>query len=224
MYKPEEIDASFASAELALYNPEEDIVPHHLLEQALMISKLPPLYKVYFDSESGDIISISNETTDIFLSSVDMEFNLIKDFFNCKKNIKDYKVIFIDQTTPTIVKKDSEDVDLITIEEVNQVDHWDSIFTIENFVLLKKWGFQLRPDQRKIFMKHNLNTSVEVFIVDKDYDYELIRSFKVLLSDVISNNRFYIDYIVDKEAANNKILVKKFFLTTGYQVLYDPEI
>lgn len=206
-----------------MYKPEEDIVPYELIEQALMLSRVPPTYKVYFDKENGSILSISNEDTQEFATSIDVEYSSIKEFFNCKKNIKDYKVIFIDHTTPTIVRKETQDVDLIIIEEVVEVDNWDSMFTIENYVLQKQWGFQLRPDQRKIFKNHNLNTFVEIFIVDKNYDYNLIRSFKIPLVEVINNDKFFVPYAVEKESENNKIMIKKFFASAGYQVLYDPK-
>ena len=206
-----------------MYKPEEDIVPYELIEQALMLSKVPPLYKVYFDKENGNILSISNEEDGSFTASIDVDYELIKEFFNCKKNIKDYKVIFIDQSTPAIVKKETQDVDLISIEEVNLVDNWNNMFTIENYVLLKKWGFQLRPDQRKIFKNHNLNTTIEVFVVYKNYDYYLLRSIRIPLSEVINNDKFFVPYLLDRESENNKIMVKKFFASTGYQVLYDTE-
>lgn len=206
-----------------MYKPEEDIVPYELIEQALMLSKVPPLYKVYFDKENGNILSISNEEDGSFTASIDVDYELIKEFFNCKKNIKDYKVIFIDQSTPAIVKKETQDIDLISIEEVNLVDNWNNMFTIENYVLLKKWGFQLRPDQRKIFKNHNLNTTIEVFVVDKNYDYYLLRSIRIPLSEVINNDKFFVPYLLDRESENNKIMVKKFFASTGYQVLYDTE-
>lgn len=207
-----------------MYKPEEDIVPYELTQQALMLSIVPAAYKVYFDKENGSILSISNEQLPEFNTSIEVEYSSVKDFFNSKKNINDYKVFFVDHTTPTIIRKETQDVDLITIEEVHEVDNWDSMFTIENYVLLKKWGFQLRPDQRAVFKNHNLNTFVEIFIVDKNYDYNLIRSFKIPLAEVIHNDKFFMPYITEKESENNKIMIKKFFASTGYQVLYDPDI
>lgn len=141
-----------------------------------------------------------------------------------KKNIINYKVIFTDETTPNIVNKKVDDVDLINIEEVSLVDHWDSLFTVENYVLLKKWGFQLRPDQRKILKNHNLSTTFEVFIVDQNYSYQLIRTIKIPLYEVLNNDKFFVDYESEVESNEmNRIFVKKFFKTIGYRVLYDTE-
>lgn len=207
-----------------MYNPEEDIIPYELLQAALQISNVPPLYKVYFDKETGNILSITNEESFEYTNSIELEYDLVKDFFIKNKSINDHKVIFIDQTTPAIVNKNSEDVDIIMIEEVEEVTHWDNTFTIENYPLLKKWGFQLRPDQKEIFKKYNLSTLVEIFIVNPDNFNLLIRSIKVQLSDLLHNDKFYVEFNSDSELNNKKIFVKKFFSTTGYQVLYDTEI
>jgi hypothetical protein len=205
-----------------MYNPEEDIIPYDLLEQALLISKTVPMYNVYYDKDIGNILSITNEHREDFLNSFEVEYDLVKDFFNGKKLSSNYKVVFVDQTTPTIISKNDTDVNLINIEEVPKVDHWDSMFTIENYPLLKQWGFQLRPDQQVILKQHNLNTAFEIFIVDKDYNNILINSIKIVLKDLLEKDRIYIEYKVEKEAdIENRIFVRKFFSTIGYQILYD---
>ncbi len=206
-----------------MYNPEEDVVPYELLQAALQISNVPVLYKVYFDKDTGNILSITNEDNTEFTNSIEVEYDLIKDFFIKNKSITDYKVIFIDQTTPAIVNKNTNDVDIIMIEEVEPTNNWDNTFTIENYPILKKWGFQIRPDQKEILKKYNLNTAVEIFVVNPDDLNLLIRSIKVHLSDLLYNDKFFVTFNTEKELNNNKIFVKKFFTTTGYQVLYDTE-
>jgi hypothetical protein len=205
-----------------MYNPEDDIIPPELLEQALKASQLSSLYKVYFDKDNGNILSITNEENQNFLNSIEIEYELVKDFFTGKRSSSNYKVVFIDQTTPTIISKNDADVNVISIEEIPKVCHWDSMFTVENYPLRNQWGFQLRPDQRTILKEHNLNTAFEVFVVDKDNNNFLIRSLKIFLKDIIDSDRIYIPYESKKEEnIENKIFVRKFFSTAGYQVLYD---
>jgi hypothetical protein len=205
-----------------MYNPEEDIIPPELLEQALQSSQVSSLYKVYFDKDNGNILSITNEENQNFLNSIEIEYELVKGFFTGKQISSNYKVVFIDQTTPTIVSKNDVDVNIINIEEIPRVEHWDSMFTIENYPLQHQWGFQLRPDQRNILKEHNLNTAFEVFVVDKDHNNFLIRSLKILLKDIIDADRIYIQYESKKEEnIENRIFVRKFFSTVGYQILYD---
>lgn len=205
-----------------MYNAEEDIIPYEALEQALMLSKVSSLYKVYFDKDTGDILSITNEENQNLINSFELEYDLVKDFFNGKKQSANYKVVFVDQTNPVIISKTDTDVNFIIIEEVEKVDHWDNMFTIENYPLVNQWGFQLRPDQREILKKHNLNTAFEIFIVDKDYNNILVRSIKLFLGDLINSERVYVKHEISKEAnIDNRIFVRKFFTTIGYQILYD---
>ena len=96
------------------------------------------------------------------------------------------------------------------------------MFTIENYPLLKQWGFQLRPDQRETLQSHNLNTAFEVFVVDKNNNNMLIRSIKLSLRDLINTDRLYVEHGVPIEAnIENRLFVKNFFSTIGYQILYD---
>jgi hypothetical protein len=206
-----------------MYNPEEDVIPYELLADALAISNVVPLYKVYFDKDTGDIISISNEDNPDYTNSIDVEYDTIKEFLQGKHQSHLYKIMFVDQLTPIIVLKNSSDVNFIIIEEVPYVDHWDSMFTVENYPLLNKWGFQLSFDQKNILKTHNLNTSFEIFVVDKRNNSFLIRTIKLTLGELINLDRVYVDHISlkEKDVTSINIFVRKFFSTTGYQILYD---
>jgi len=205
-----------------MYNPEEDIVPPELLAQALAISNVPVIYKVYFSKDTGDILSITNEENLEFVNSIDVDYATVRPFLIGKNQLSNYKIIFADQTTPTIVSKSEGDVKSASIEQVALVDNWDSMFTIENYPLLEQWGFQLRPDQRNTLQSHNLNTTFEVYVVDKNNNNMLIRGIKMSLNDLINSDRLYIPHNSSREAnIENKIFVRKFFSTIGYQILYD---
>ena len=62
----------------------------------------------------------------------------------------------------------------------------------------------------------------EVFVVDKNNNNMLIRGIKMTLSDLINTNRLYVAHASPNEASTeNRIFVRKFFSTIGYQILYD---
>jgi len=205
-----------------MYNPEEDIIPPELLAHALAISNVPAVYKVYFSKDTGDILSITNEENLEFTNSIDVDYAVVRPFLIGKKQLSNYKIIFADQTTPTIVSKSEGDIKLVSIDQVPLVDNWDSTFTIENYPLLEQWGFQLRPDQRDTLQSHNLNTTFEVFVVDKNNNNMLIRGIKMSLNDLINTDRLYVAHASPKEAnTENRIFVRNFFSTIGYQILYD---
>lgn len=208
-----------------MYNPEEDIIPPELIQQALEISKPSNIYKVYFDKENGSILAITNEERQELSSFIELEYDLVRDFLIGKKISTRHKVVFVDPSTPRIVLHNEDDVDLINIEQVSLVNHWDSMFTIENYPLSKTWGFQLRTDQRNILKLHNLNTTFEIFLVHKDNPNFLCRTIKISLKDVIENDRFFVGYSDNEVDVNHiNVFVKKFFKTVGYQILYDTNI
>jgi hypothetical protein len=206
-----------------MYNPEEDIIPAELLAQALALSNVSLVYRVYFDKDTGNLLSITNEENLTYTNFVEFEYDTVREFLVEKKQLSKYKIIFIDQNTPKIVSIYEESSTGIFLTKVPVVDNWDNMFTIENYPLLQKWGFQIRPDQKQSLLKYNLNTSLEIYIVDNSSMNFIYRTIKLSVNDLINKDRELVDYHLDKEGDINNIsvYVKQFFSTVGYQILYD---
>lgn len=206
-----------------MYNPEEDIVPIELLTQSSNLSQnIPNFYKVYFDKETGDIVSITNEDNPNYANFIEFEYADVSEFLTNKKNISHYKLTFVDVSTPQLILKNSEDINTIILTEVPLVDNWNNVLTIENYVILKKWGIQLLLDRREVYKNYNLNTTFEIFIVDELNQNFIYRTLKVSLKELLENDRVYFPHESKyEESPTLKIFVKKFFNTYGYQVLYD---
>jgi hypothetical protein len=206
-----------------MYNIEEDIVPPELLAQALAVSTTSAIYKVYFDKDTGNILSVTNEESPTYDHFVEFEFSFVKDFLNSKLQLRDYIITFVDQSTPKIVSKYQDDIQTVTLMQVPSVDNWNSMFTIENYPLVKQWGFQVRPDQKDILEKYNINTTLEIYIVDKNNMNFIYRTVKLLVNDLIKKDREFVYYLTDKEGdiSNIAVYVKHFFSSVGYQILYD---
>lgn len=206
-----------------MYNPEEDIIPPELLAQALALSNTSLVYRVYFDKDTGNLLSITNEENLTYTNFVEFEYDAVREFLVEKKQLSKYKIIFIDQNTPKIVSIYEESSTGIFLTKVPVVDNWDNMFTIENYPLLKKWGFQIRPDQKQSLLKYNLNTSLEIYIVDNSSMNFIYRTIKLSVNDLINKDRELVDYHLDKEGdiTNISVYVKQFFSTVGYQILYD---
>ena len=205
-----------------MYNPEEDIIPYELLEQALKASRVTStIYNVYYSKDAGDILAITNEIRTDLLNSFEVEYDVVKEFFNGKKSSSNYKVIFVDQTTPAIISKNETDVNLSFIDKVANVEHWDSMFTIENYPTFKKWGFHIRADQKEILSKYNLNTSLEIYVVDRSNMNFIYRTIKVSINELIKKDREIVYYHSDKEGdvSNIAVYVKRFFSTVGYYTI-----
>ena len=204
-----------------MYNPDEDIVPYELLAESLALSTIIHPYRVYFDKDTGDMLSVTNEPSTIHDCFVEFEFDVVKDFLNGTSRFKDFQVTFIDQNTPKIVSKYEDDITAVFLTPAPKVTHWDSMFTIENYPTFKKWGFHIRTDQKEILKKYNLNTTLEIYVIDKNNMNFIYRTIKVSINELIKKDREIVYYHSDKEGDidNVVIYVKQFFSTVGYYII-----
>jgi hypothetical protein len=204
-----------------MYNPEEDIVPYELLAQSLALSTVVQPYRVYFDKDSGDILSITNEESAVYDCFVEFDFDIVKDFLNGISQSKDFQVTFIDQNTPRIISKYEDDIAAVFLTRAPLVTNWDSMFTIENYPTFKKWGFQIRTDQKEILKKYNLNTTLEIYVIDKRNMNFIYRTIKVSINELIKKDREIVYYHSDKEGdvENTVVFVKQFFSSVGHYII-----
>jgi hypothetical protein len=204
-----------------MYNPEEDIIPYELLAQSLALSTVVQPYRVYFDKDSGDMLSITNEESTVYDCFVEFEFDVIKDFLNGISQFKDFQITFIDQNTPRIISKYEDDIAVVFLTRAPLVTNWDSMFTIENYPTFKKWGFQIRTDQKEILKKYNLNTTLEIYVIDKRNMNFIYRTIKVSINELIKKDREIVYYHSDKEGdvENTVVFVKQFFSSVGHYII-----
>jgi hypothetical protein len=204
-----------------MYNPEEDIIPPELLAQALALSNVSLVYKVYFDKDNGNLLSITNEENLEYTNFVEFEYELVRDFLLGKYQLAKYKIIFVDQNTPKIVSKYEDTSTGVFLTKAQLVDNWDSMFTIENYPTFKKWGFHIRADQKILLSKYNLNTNIEIYIVDKHNMNFIYRTIKVSINELIKKEREIVYYHLDKEGDidNTVVYVKQFFSSVGHYII-----
>lgn len=205
---------------------DEKNIINELIDYSLIAKNFLNTYFVYFDKENGDILSISNEPNSNFPNFIQVDYDSVSNFLNGKHRLYNYKVFFVDLTTPKIVSKHIEDIDSVVLTELSSSNEWNCMLTVENYPLLKKWGFCLKEDQKDIFKNHNLNSNLEMFIVNKNNYNFLYRSIKVSLKNLLDNKRWYVDFESDHETQHKKykVIIKKFFTSVEYKVLYDTNI
>jgi len=78
-----------------MYNPEEDVIPYELIAKSLALSTVVPPYRVYFDKDTGDILSVTNEASTQYDYFVEFEFDIVKDFLNGVSQFKDFKLLLL---------------------------------------------------------------------------------------------------------------------------------
>jgi hypothetical protein len=95
------------------------------------------------------------------------------------------------------------------------------MFTIENYPTFKKWGFQIRTDQKEILKKYNLNTTLEIYVIDKRNMNFIYRTIKVSINELIKKDREIVYYHSDKEGdiENTVVFVKQFFSSVGHYII-----
>jgi len=204
-----------------MYNPEEDVIPYELIAKSLALSTVVLPYRVYFDKDTGDILSVTNEASTQYDYFVEFEFDIVKDFLNGVSQFKDFQITFIDQNTPRIVSKYEDDITAVFLTQAPLVTNWDSMFTIENYPTFKKWGFQIRNDQREILKKYNLNTTLEIYVIDKRNMNFIYRTIKISINELIKKDREIVYYHSDKEGDinNTVVYVKQFFSSVGHYII-----
>lgn len=200
-------------------------VSQEMLAAALAISEAVNKHKIYFNKETGEILSVTNENSKEFTDYIEMLSDEVADFLNGSKDINHFKLIFISETnTPVFVKK-FEAVDSILLSEVPDVANTDTGFLIENYPDIKMWSFRLSPTEKTSFKNFSLSTKLEIYIVDVDNSNFLYRTISVPFEELLTEDRVMIEHIfpIEQKTKRIKVLTNKFFMNFGYKVLYDTE-
>jgi hypothetical protein len=201
---------------------QEDIVPEELIRQALALSDLNQKYFVYFEEETGNILSVSNEYVNNSKNVVEFDLSDVSDFLNGFKNINRYRISLSNQNKPVIVSKLSDDKIIPNaLVEIPLVKDWKSVFMVENHLYYKQWVFQVQPDYKSILQPFNLDYTINMFIVDKKSDNSLIRQIPIKMKNLTLNEKFIVphEHRVESSPEKIKVYMKRFFTSSGLIIL-----
>lgn len=204
---------------------EELSVTPEMIAAALAISQEVSKHRVYFNKDTGDIFSVTNEPNLEFSDYIEFDSAEVIDFLTGTKDIFQYRLVFISDTnTPLFVKK-FESVDSILLSEVPDVVGEESGFIIENYPDIKMWSFKLSQTEKASFKNFSLSTKVEIYVVDIDNSNFLYRTISIPFEELLVEDRVMIEHesTIEQKTKRIKVLTNKFFLNFGYKVLYDTE-
>lgn len=205
------------------YRLTDDPIPEELLQQALALSSAESFHKIYFDRDTSEIYAISNEIIDGYEHFFEVPTEQISHILN-NERLEKYKVKFDADDVPSVILKPVEDSTAPTLIKLKSVDNWDSELTVEQYPLLKKWGFHLRADKRQRLKFAGINSRLEFFIVDANNKNFVINTVSFNFQELCENERVFIPFSYAKETdLNIEIYTKTFFKTIGFKVLYDTE-
>jgi hypothetical protein len=200
----------------------DDSVSPEMLAAALALSEMPSKYKIYFDKETGDILSITNEFNESFSNFVEVELEEVSDFLNDVKSIFDYKLIFAEGTGKPVLMKQYSNTDATLLVKIPRIKPNRSAgIVIENDLKRKRWVFSIPKDVQINLQNFSLNTMLEFYIVNADNDNYLYRTLEVPFADLLKK-KIKIDHESQLEQQYKKFKLltsNKFFINFGYKVL-----
>ncbi len=201
---------------------DNDIVPDDLINASLALSNFNQKYFVYFDQDSGDILAVTNELNPSKKNFLEFDLSDVSDFLNGFKSINKFKISFVNQEKPSIVSKYADDIiSPNSLIEVPRVSDWKNIFTIENHLYHKQWGFQVREDHKSLLQPFNLDYTINFYVVDSKSDNVLIRHVPIKMKNLVLNEKYIVEHQTSFESKPDKIkiFVRKFFTSNGLVVL-----
>jgi hypothetical protein len=178
-------------------------------------------YYVYFDKDSGNILSLSNEPQP-YENFVQVEFEEIQRFFKGEDSFINFKVAFDKDGSIKFVHKNEGDL----IFKNNIIEHVrlnnnENILTIEWSKL--GWTFSIGEQ----FLQHpkakSLNAKLLFYVTKEDNINVLIRVIEMQLRNLIGNGSVLIPFKTDeeKDIENISIFTLPFFESYGMRINYD---
>ncbi len=176
-----------------------------------------PVYRVYYDPATGEILSITNEVNKNFDTFIEVKHRQVMDFLTGRKNYSSYRVVYTTPNESRIVKKDTETYDFKSIKTIGTTDDYAESIVIENNLKLKRWIFKLRDEDKNIIKDFRIHAMLEFYITIADNPNYLIRTIKIKSTELAYNDKVYFDHISKFESQPGKIKIttRGFFKSYG---------
>jgi hypothetical protein len=156
-------------------------------------------YRIYYDKENGDIISITNELASIPYENVEVEFATVERFLTGKDNFIFFRIEFDEEDAVKFVNKKESPVVFKSniVEYIRAVENNEAILQV--IWTKKNWAFKINKE----FLKHprskSLNSKINFFVTKENNINFLIRSIEIKIKDLIENEHVYIEFVSEEE-------------------------
>jgi hypothetical protein len=156
-------------------------------------------YRIYYDKDNGDIISITNEMSDIPYETVEVEFALVERFLTGKDNFIFFRVEFDEEDAVKFVNKKESPVVFKSniVEYIRAVKHNDAILQV--IWSSKNWAFKIDKEFLKNPRSKSLNSKINFFVTKENNINFLIRSMEIKIKDLVDNEYVYIEFTTKEE-------------------------
>lgn len=209
-----------------------DLTEDDLTNYQKKITEINDIRYVYYNSDNGELYSISNEYSEIDFPYVIVPVNEVKNILTSHDSIHDYKVIFSpDEKDFVLVKKDQEEEILETIHDVIfqipfTVDTSIPLIydTMNDLTFIQDYG----DTCWKIYINSSLANSLKdknlyfdkhyyIYVTAKNDPNILYKTMRVSMANIINEGYFIIPFDnIDYSELPISLYCKKIFVKYQY--------
>lgn len=196
---------------------DDTIITDEEIQKIVNSTESNGLYKIYFDNNTGDILSITNEVNSAYSHYIEVPSTDIEDFLSGKLNYSTYKISYTSPTESKIVQKDAQHDDQRVLLQIPVLKSFIGALSIKNNIDTKQWAFKLNKEEKSYIKKYKINSKLEFYVTFLKNANFLIRTIKIDTIDLAYNDTVYIDHVTLTEQSLNKIkfYTKPFFKSYG---------
>lgn len=179
------------------------------------------VYRIYYNSENGDIKAISNEYLDIEAESVEIDFQKIERFITGRDNFVFYRIEFDEEDAIKFVHKKESPVLFKSniIEYIRVVEHNTAILQVEWHS--DKWVFKVNPEFLKNPRSKSINSKINFFITRENNINVLYRIIEIQIKNLIESVEIPFTTDEEKDIKNIAMFTLPFFESYGMTVYED---
>jgi hypothetical protein len=196
---------------------DDTIITDEEIQKIVNSTESNGLYKIYFDNNNGDILSITNEVNSAYSHYIEVPSTDVEDFLSGKVNYSTYKISYTSPTESKVVQKDAQNDDQRVLLQIPVLKSFAGALSIKNNISTKQWAFKLNKEEKLHIKKYKINSQLEFHVTFLNNASFLIRTIKIDTIDLAYNDTVYINHItlIEQSSTKIKFYTKPFFKSYG---------
>ena len=179
-------------------------------------------YFVYFDKDTGSLLSITNERQPQFETFIEVDFEDVKQFFTGEFNFINYKVALQNDGSIKFVNKAENNLAFKSniVEYIRPTNKEAMLNVTWN---TDHWAFSIHQDFLQNPRAKSLNAKLHFYITLENNINFLIRSVEIQLRNLVGNAQVVVPFETDKETdiENIAMFTLPFFESYGMKINYE---
>jgi len=179
-------------------------------------------YRIYYDKDTGDIVSITNELSSLPYETVEVDFSTVERFLIGKDNFIFFRLEFDEEDAIKFVnKKESPVVFKSNIVEYIRVVE-DNTAILQVTWHTNKWVFTINKDFLNNPRSKSLNSKINFFVIKENNINFLIRSIEIKIKDLVTTESVVVEFTTLEESNITEIAMftLPFFESYGMTINY----